>query len=332
MKGIVLDRSLPSKIEFREVEESPIQPNQVRVSIKAAALNHRDEWCRQGLYPNISDGIILGSDGAGVISELGSEVTQWKVGDEVIINPALFWGNDQKAQSKEFQIIGMPTHGTLADSILVSSDRIHPKPKNLNWEEAAALPLAGLTAFRALVYQGNVQKSDKVLITGFGGGVAQFAAQFAIQYGAEVYVSSSSEQKIMKAIELGAKAGFNYKERNWIEEALSVCGGFDLIIDGAAGDGLNDLIKVSRPGGRIVIYGATMGNPGKLEARRIFWNQLKIMGTTMGSDEDFQAMLDFVNEKKIHPVVDQVFRFEEAERALDRMKAGNQMGKIILVP
>ncbi|TFV97613.1 alcohol dehydrogenase [Algoriphagus kandeliae] len=332
MKGIVLDRSLPSKIEFREVEESPIQPNQVRVSIKAAALNHRDEWCRQGLYPNISDGIILGSDGAGVISALGSEVTQWKVGDEVIINPALFWGNDQRAQSKDFQIIGMPTHGTLANSILVSSDRIHPKPKHLNWEAAAALPLAGLTAFRALVYQGNVQKSDKVLITGFGGGVAQFAAQFAIHYGAEVYVSSSREQKIKKAIELGAKAGFNYKERNWTEEALSVCGGFDLIIDGAAGDGLNDLIKVSRPGGRIVIYGATMGNPGKLEARRIFWNQLKIIGSTMGSDEDFQAMLDFVNEKQVHPIIDQVFRFEEAEQAFDRMKAGSQMGKIVLVP
>lgn len=332
MKGIVLDRSLPSKIDFREVEEKQLQDHQVKITLKAAALNHRDEWCRQGLYPNISDGIILGSDGAGIISEVGKSVSNWKVGEEVIINPALFWGNDQKAQSKDFQIIGMPTHGTLANTILVSSDRIHSKPKHLSWEEAAALPLAGLTAFRALVYQGNIKENDRVLITGIGGGVAQFAAQFAIKKGAEVYVSSSSKEKIEKALEFGAKGGFNYREKTWTEEALSNTGGFDLIIDGASGDPLNDLIKVSRPGGRIVIYGATRGNPEKLEARRIFWNQLKIIGSTMGSDQDFQAMLDFVNQKKLHPIIDQVFQLDDGEKALDRMKAGSQMGKIVLIP
>ncbi|NVJ85523.1 MAG: zinc-binding dehydrogenase [Algoriphagus sp.] len=332
MKGIVLDRTLPGQIDFREIPENQLQADQVKIRIKAAALNHRDEWCRQGLYPNISDGVILGSDGAGVVEAVGSQVTNWKVGDEVIINPALFWGNDQRVQSRDFQIIGMPSHGTLADFIIVSSDRIFPKPSHLSWEEAASLPLAGLTAYRALVYQGKIQASDRVLITGFGGGVAQFAAQFAIQKGASVYVSSSSSEKIQKAEALGAIKGFNYKEANWVEKALEEMGGFDLIIDGASGDQLNQLIKVARPGGRIVIYGATLGNPKTMEARRIFWNQLKIIGSTMGSDEDFKSMLDFVNQQKIHPLVDQVFPFERAKEAFDRMRAGDQMGKIVLIP
>ena len=135
-----------------------------------------------------------------------------------------------------------------------------------------------------------------------------------------------------KALGLGVKAGFNYKNENWTDQALEQAGGFDLIIDGAAGDSLNDLIKVANPGGRIVFYGATLGNPGKLEARRIFWNQLKIMGSTMGSDQDFEQMLAFVNEKSIEPIVDQVFSFEKAVEAFDRMKAGKQMGKIVLKP
>lgn len=332
MLGIVLDRNLADKIQLREVSIPSLMSNQVKVKIKAAALNHRDEWCRQGLYPNISDGVILGSDGAGIIEEVGSEVTSWKVGQEVIINPALHWGEDQKAQSNDFQILGMPEHGTLSEYLIVPADRLHLKPSHLNWEEAAALPLAGLTAFRALVYQGKVKPSDQVLITGFGGGVAQFAAQFSKALGAKIYVSSSQESKIQKAIEIGLDGGFNYRDEDWTKKAQNETGGFDLIIDGASGDGLNDLIKVSRPGARIVIYGATQGNPGKLEARRIFWNQLKILGSTMGSDNDFSEMLKLVEEKEIKPLVDQVFSFENAVDAFDRMRDGKQSGKIVLKP
>ncbi|MAL11926.1 MAG: alcohol dehydrogenase [Algoriphagus sp.] len=332
MKGIVLNRELENKIELKSLNSLSPRPGEVKIQIKAAALNHRDEWCRQGLYPNLKNGVVLGSDGAGVISELGAGVSGLEVGQEVIINPALNWGQNQKVQSKDFQILGMPGNGALAEELLVPADRVHLKPTHLTFESAAALPLAGLTAFRALTYQGNCQPGEKVLITGFGGGVAQFAAQFAIGLQAEVHVSSSSEDKIQKALGLGVKAGFNYKNENWTDQALEQAGGFDLIIDGAAGDSLNDLIKVANPGGRIVFYGATLGNPGKLEARRIFWNQLKIMGSTMGSDQDFEQMLAFVNEKSIEPIVDQVFSFEKAVEAFDRMKAGKQMGKIVLKP
>jgi NADPH:quinone reductase-like Zn-dependent oxidoreductase len=332
MKGIVLDLDSKNKISYQEVPSKSLEGDQIRIQIKAAALNHRDEWCRQGKYPNLTNGVILGSDGSGVITELGADVKGFQIGQEVIINPAMNWGDNQEAQSKDFLIMGTPHDGTLCEEVLVSADRVHAKPNHLNFEEAAALPLAGLTAYRALIYQAKTKPSDKVLISGFGGGVAQFAAQFALGLGAEVYVTTSSPAKLEKAVSMGTKGGFDYRDSLWVDKSNAEVGGFDVIIDGASGDGLNDLIKVTKPGGRIVIYGATQGNPATLEARRIFWNQIKIMGSTMGSDQDFDDMLTFVQKYQIKPIVDSVSPFSEAVEAFDKMRDGKQMGKIILVP
>lgn len=332
MKSIVLNNELDAKIQFIDSPLPSANQEEVVVKIKAAALNHRDEWSRKGLYPNLKNGVILGSDGAGVVESVGADPHSYWIGKEVIINPAINWGTSQLAQSKDFEILGMPRNGTLAEYVSVPADRLHEKPAHLSWAEAGALPLAGLTAYRALVYQGQVKAGDKVLVTGIGGGVAQFAAQFALALGAEVYVSSSSDAKSAKALEMGISGVFNYKLETWTQEALEKTGGFDLIIDGAAGDTLNNLIAVAKPGGKIVFYGATMGNPGKLEARKIFWNQLKIMGSTMGSDQDFKEMLELVSAKKIRPVIDQVFPLHHAVEAFDRMKAGAQFGKIVLTP
>ncbi|MFN3996485.1 zinc-binding dehydrogenase [Algoriphagus sp.] len=332
MKGIVLDRKFESKIKLSDVSKPEIKSGEALVRIKAAALNHRDEWCRQGLYPNLRDGVILGSDGAGIIEKVNDEEHASWQGKEVILNPGFNWGQNQKAQSKEFKILGMPENGTFAEYLAIPVDRLHEKPTHLNWEEAAALPLAGVTAFRALVYQGDVQAGDQVLVTGIGGGVAQFAAQFAKAKGAILSVSSSRGTKLEKAKNDGADFLFNYTESNWTEKAIEATGGFDVIIDGAAGDTLNQLISVCKPGGKIVFYGATMGNPGKIEARKVFWNQLKIMGSTLGSDQDFLNMLALVKEKEIKPVIDQVFSLADAEKAFDRMKAGDQLGKIVLIP
>lgn len=332
MKSIVLNNELDAKIQFIDSPLPSANQEEVVVKIKAAALNHRDEWSRKGLYPNLKNGVILGSDGAGVVESVGADPHSYWIGKEVIINPAINWGTSQLAQSKDFEILGMPRNGTLAEYVSVPADRLHEKPAHLSWAEAGALPLAGLTAYRALVYQGQVKAGDKVLVTGIGGGVAQFAAQFALALGAEVYVSSSSDAKSAKALEMGISGVFNYKLETWTQEALEKTGGFDLIIDGAAGDTLNNLIAVAKPGGKIVFYGATMGNPSKLEARKIFWNQLKIMGSTMGSDQDFKEMLELVSAKKIRPVIDQVFPLHHAVEAFDRMKAGAQFGKIVLTP
>jgi zinc-binding alcohol dehydrogenase/oxidoreductase len=332
MIGIVLNLQHDSKIELASVADPQPKAGEVLVRIKAAALNHRDEWCRQGLYPNLKDGIILGSDGAGVVEKVGDEKDKFWLGKEVIINPAMHWGPNQQAQSKEFSILGMPSHGTLAEYLVVPVDRLHEKPEHLNWAEAAALPLAGVTAYRALVYHGGIQPGDQVLVTGIGGGVAQFAAQFALAKGAKLSVSSSKIYKLERAKSVGADFGYTYHDPKWTGKALDETGGFDVIIDGAAGDSLNQLISVCKPGGKIVIYGATMGNPGKIEARKIFWNQLKIMGSTLGSDQDFLEMLALVHEKQVRPVVDRVFTFADVELAFDRMKAGDQLGKIVLTP
>lgn len=332
MKGIVLNRQLDSKITLSTVSDPELKPGEALIRIKAAALNHRDEWCRQGLYPTLTDGVILGSDGAGIVEKVFDEADSSWVGKEVIIHPGMNWGSNQKAQSRAFKILGMPENGTFAEFLAVPVDRLHDKPGHLSWEEAGALPLAGVTAYRALAYHGEVQVGDQVLVTGIGGGVAQFAAQFAKAKGAILSVSSSRSTKLKKAKSEGADFLFNYLDTNWTEKALEATGGFDLIIDGAAGDTLNQLISVCRPGGKIVFYGATMGNPGKIEARKVFWNQLKIIGSTMGSDQDFLGMLALVKENKIHPVIDQVFLLDEAEKAFDRMKAGDQLGKIVLIP
>jgi NADPH:quinone reductase-like Zn-dependent oxidoreductase len=331
MKAIVLDRNKESSLDLIEVQENKLQPNEVRVSIKAASLNHRDEWCRKGKYPNLKEGVILGSDGAGIIIEVGDNVPKSIIGTEVIINPSRNWGDNPKAQHKDFEILGMPSNGTLAETIVVPLDRVYDKPSHLSWQEAAALPLAGLTAYRALTFHGNIQAGQDLLVTGFGGGVAQFAAQFGLALGAKVSVSSSSDKKLEQAKKLGIINTYNYTQTDWVGQAQKY-GGFDLIIDSASGRTLNDLIDVAKPGGKIVFYGATLGNPESIDARKIFWGQLTLQGTTMGTDMDFEAMLEFVKKHKIHPIIDEVFSFGEASEAFDKMRAGQQMGKIILVP
>lgn len=330
MKALVLDQNTSFGIKLSEVQLPALKPKEVKVKLHAAALNRRDEWCRQGRYPNIKNGVVLGSDGAGVVEAIGEGVDKDWLGKEVIINSANYWGDNQKVQSADFQILGMPANGTLAEYVQVDVSRLASKPAHMSFEEAAALPLAGLTAYRALFYHGQIKVGQKVLVTGFGGGVAQFATQYAIIAGAEVYVNSSKDDKIHKAVELGAKAGFNYKKEGWLDEVKEVAGGFDLIIDSAMGPTLPDLIGLLIPGGKLVFYGATLGNPPMLDARRVFWNQLTIQGTTMGSDKDFRDMIDFVIKEKVKPVIDSVRPLEEVLDAFELMSEGKQTGKIVV--
>ena len=329
MKAIVLE-GINQPLRMREVELGIIGENEVLVGIKAAALNHRDVWIQKGQYANIKFPAVLGSDGAGIVSEVGQQVDKEWLGEQVLINPGHNWGENVKAQSKDFKILGLPDWGTFAESVRVPVQYILPKPAYLSFEEAAAIPLGGLTAYRALLTRGQLQKDEKVLITGIGGGVALLALQFAITAGAQVWVTSGSDHKIEKAKALGAVAGANYKENGWEEKLHKETGGFDLIIDSAAGEEFNKLINLAITGGRIVFYGGTQGVIKNISPQKIFWRQLSIMGSTMGSEREFQAMIDFVEKNKIKPVIDKIFPWQEAEQAMRRMDNSEQFGKIVL--
>ena len=359
MKALVLQ----DKHRAAEVLEVPVPvagPGEAVVRVHAAALNHRDVWIQKGQYAGLKYPIVPGSDGAGVVvgsaglgggagagggsgvgggagagggSGVGGaagDAGGW-VGKSVIINPALEWGASAAYQDPElFRILGLPDDGTLAEFVKVPVRNLVEKPKHLSFEEAAALPLAGVTAYRALMTRARLRPGEKVLITGVGGGVALFALQFAVAAGAEVLITSGSVEKLDKAMAMGAMDGANYREGGWVEKLKSLAGAFEVIIDGSAGDGLNDLLDLAAPGGRVVLYGATRGNPAQVAARRIFWKQLNILGSTMGSPEDFGGMLDFVGRHKIRPVVDRVFGLEQGEAAFRWMDEGKQFGKIVV--
>lgn len=315
---------------IEEVANPVLNENQALIRIKYAALNHRDEWIRQGQYAKIQLPAILGSDGSGVVEQVADDKYENWVGKEVIINPNQNWGDNPKAQSKNYSILGMPSKGTLAKYLVCDIDRLWEKPTHLTMEQSAALPLAGLTAYNACFNKGKIDKGMNVLISGVGGGVAQFAFLYTVAVGANAYVSSSKEDVIEHCKTLGAKGGANYTKENAIKDLAKEIGGFDVIIDSACGDGMNGLIATLNPTGRFVFYGATRGLPKELNMRQIFWNQLEILGSTMGSDEDFQLMTAFVNQHKIIPIIDKVYPFSEADLAFERMKTGQQFGKIIV--
>lgn len=329
MNALVLNE-LKSPLVFRQRDELTPRENEVVVTLKAAALNRRDYWITQGMYPGVKLPVVLGSDGAGVVSAIGDGDDATWLDQDVIINPGFDWGDDPRFQSDAFQILGMPRDGTFASQVAVPASALYPKPEHLDWNQSAALPLAGLTAFRAVVTKGKLKPGETVVVTGIGGGVATFAAQFAKALGATVIVTSSSEAKLKSAIEHGADAGFLYSTDDWQRSLIEQFGPVHLAIDGAGGDGYLKLIEAAASGGRVVNYGATAGPPKKLDVFKVFWKQLHLMGSTMGSPDDFQNMLDFVNEHKLQPVIDQVFPISEGNTALNRMRDGEQFGKIVL--
>lgn len=337
MKAILL----PGKNHPVQLIDAPVPiagPGEVLIKLEAASLNHRDVYVQQGLYPGIKLPAILGSDGAGVVTEVGEGVdVAWR-GQAVVINPAMHWGPNPKFYGSDFRILGMPDNGTFAEFVAVDKTYIHHKPTHLSFEQAAAFPLAGLTAWRALMTRAALHTSgipEKVLITGIGGGAALFALQFAVAAGAEVWVTSGSEEKLARAKELGATGGINYREPDWTKTLMDQTGGgragyFDVIIDSAGGPGFAKLIDVAASGGRIAFFGGTTGNITDIIPPKVFFKQLSIFGSTMGTETEFADMLSFVTDKKIVPVLDEILPLTEVEQAMQKMNMGKQFGKIVL--
>lgn len=333
MRAAVLEKTSAdgSGVRVRDWPARRPGAGEVAVALKAAALNRRDYWISVGKYADIRTPSVLGSDGAGVIIEVGAGVREGLLGQEVLINPSLGWGSSPEAQGDGYRILGMPDEGTFAERVVVPATQVARKPEHLSWAEAASLPLAGLTAYRALCVRGGLLPGETVLIPGIGSGVSTMVLMLARHLGARCLVTSSSPAKLAAARELGAEYGALYTDADWDKQLIRHLGGAtaDLAIDGAGGDSWARCVNVLRPGGRLVSYGATAGL-AQLDLRKHFWKQLNILGSTMGSERDFAQMVALVDAGKLRPRVDSVVPLAQAAEALGRMGHGEHMGKLVL--
>lgn len=305
------------RLEYRQVADPSPPAGWVVVELRAAALNRRDLAVIAGRYPEFPLPLIPGSDGAGILRDKG---------DEVVILPSLGWGRRADAPAPGWRILGGPEDGTWAELVAVPAENIYPKPSHLSWFEAAAFPLAGLTAWRALFTRGGLRAGETVLVLGAGSGVSTFLVQLAHRAGARVLVTSSADAKIARAVELGAERGIRYDEGDW---AAELQGEVDLCVD-SVGATWPDALRTLRPGGRLVVFGATGAATVELPVRHVYWNQLSLLGTTMGSPADFEALLRSIDNRDWLPAVDSVHPLEDASSATERLAAGGQFGKIVL--
>ncbi len=325
-----LFKSKDQPLFVEDIKKPKPVKDQVLIKLKYAALNHRDLWLMQEQTQQYPNGMILGSDGSGIVEDVGEDADPLLVGAEVVINPSLEWGNNPIVHGDSFKILGLPDNGTFAEYIVISKKYIFEKPEHLSFAESAAVPLSALTAYRALFSKARLRAKEKVLISGVGGGAGLWVLQFAVAYQGRVYVTSGSDEKIAKAKQMGALGGYNYNDPDWAAKAQKETGGFDIIIDSAGGPQFSKFIELAMPGGRIVNFGRTAGNISDVSTRLLYWKQLSIHGTTMGTRDEFLSMLDFLESRNIKPVLDQTFPLSKVNEAFERMKQGNHFGKILL--
>ncbi|MFP8783870.1 zinc-binding dehydrogenase [Planococcus plakortidis] len=323
MKAFVMEAG---QYKLKDMPEPTAKPGEVVVKIRDAGINRRDLGLLKR-YGDNPEALIIGSDGAGIVESLGEGVTDFEVGDEVIINPGLRWERNSDAPPEGFDILGMPDHGTFAEKIAISAQQLEKKPGHLSWEEAGGLALPALTGFRALFTKGQLKKGDTLFIPGAGSGVATFLIQFAKNAGATVIVTSRSEEKLAQAKEIGADIAIP-TDSDWVKELEGQK--IDLVIDSVGGATFNRSLEVLKKGGRIVIFGATTADNVDFNLRSFFYGQYQLFGSTMGSREELRDMLRHIEEHDTHPVIDRVFSLDEAQEAFDYLAEGKQFGKVVL--
>ena len=307
------------RLLYEQVDDPAPKPGEVVVELKAAGLNRRDLFVRSGIFP-FPLPLVPGSDGAGVRRDTG---------EEVVILPAAGWGDREDAPAEGFEFFGGPRDGTYAELIALPEENLYPKPTGLSWEEAAAFPLAALTAYRALFSRGGLRAGETVLVLGAASGVSTFAVQLAAQAGARVLVTSSSDEKIERAKELGVEAGVNYATTEDWPAAARELGPIDLVLD-SVGSTWQQSLDCLRRGGRAVVFGGTGGTEVTLQVRPFYFGQQTLLGTQLGSPRDFEGLLRMLEDARWRPVIDSVRPLAEAESALARMQAFEHFGKLVL--
>ncbi|KAH6676828.1 hypothetical protein B0J14DRAFT_537604 [Halenospora varia] len=349
-KAIVMQQveGKPGKVYYPlkliDVATPTPKPNELVVKIEAAALNHRDHFLRQHLYPSPSFSTPLLADGAGVVTSVGSSTPKSWIGKRVLLTPGRGWKDSPEGPEdpRGYQILGGTSTiplGTAQEVLCVEGDEVEIIPEHLTAVQAAALPLTGLTGWRALVSKSNnALPGRNILITGIGGGVALMVLLFAAAKGCNVYVTSGGQEKIDKAVKLGAKGGVSYKGEGWEKELKKQLPKdrpyIDAIIDGAGGDVVRRAVKLLKAGGTIVQYGMTV-SPKMDWSMNAVLNNLELRGSTMGSRKEFREMIAFVNEKKIVPVVSRVVKgglenLEGIDGVFKEMSEGRQFGKLVV--
>jgi len=317
-------------LELVDIDNPAPGPGEVVVRVVTAALNRRDPWVwTTPGYCSLP--VTLGSDAAGVVAAVGDGVVNVRIGDEVVINPTLNWPHGDELPGPDFDILGAPTDGTFAEQVLVPSANTAPRPARLTWEESGALPLAGLTAWRALFKCARVTAGTRVLITGASGGVSSFLVQLAAAAGAFVVVTTSNGEKADRALALGANAAVLHTEPDWPRAVADAAGGpLDAVVDSFGGPSWSAGLPLLRWGGVFVTFGDTGGPTATVTVADVYWNWRSIIGTSMGSPEDFRAMLRHVAIATWRPLIDSVFPLEDLGRAAQRLEARDRYGKVVI--
>ena len=318
------------RFELQDVADPVPAVDEVVVELVTAAFNRRDWWIWR--VPSTRVPVTLGSDGAGRVASVGADVHDRSPGDEVVIDPALNWGDDERAASADFDILGSPTEGTFAQRVVVKAANVHPKPERLTWEEAAAFPLAGLTAWRATVTCAGAAPGRRVLITGGGSGVSTFCVQIASALGAEVWVTSGSDSKIAACVELGARGGFRYDDPEWPRQVVTATGGEGVhaVVDSFGAEGWAQALAALARGGVLVNYGDTGGDEATIPVAEIYWQWRSLVGTTMGSPREFRALCEHISASAWRPAIDSVHDLDEIATAASRLTAPDRFGKVVL--
>ncbi len=314
------------KLQLKEMPEPEAKNGEVIVRLKVAGLNRRDLYIKKR-WENKSEALILGSDGAGTIESIGKGVTQFQIGDEVMINPSLNWDKNSNAPPEGFDILGMPENGTFAEKIALPVRQVERIPHHFTWEEAGVFVLSALTGYRALFTKGNVQKGDTVFIPGVGSGVATYMVQFANAIGAKVIVSSREEHKKNKALEIGATIVIDTNS-DW--EHVLADESIDLVIDSVGGATFNRSLKVLNKGGRIVTFGATTDDIVSLNLRQFFYGQYQLFGSTMGSRDELKDLITLMEKYALKPIVGKSFTLNHIQTAFNYLENSEQFGKIAI--
>ncbi|MFC7391446.1 zinc-binding dehydrogenase [Scopulibacillus cellulosilyticus] len=313
-------------LKYDEVIDRNPGYGEVKVKLKTAGLNHRDLFVINNRKKD-DPAFIPGSDGAGVIEKVGEGVSDLTVGTEIIINPSIDWDLTDSVPENP-KILGGPTDGAFAEYVIIPAKNAVKKPSYLTWEEAGVLPLSALTAYRALFTKGQLKKGEHILIPGIGSGVATYAMIMAKAAGAVVSVTSRSEEKRNKALEYGADHAFD-SHSDWAKSIKS--NKIDFVLDSIGPATFLKYFEVLNPNGRIVNFGASSGDKIEIPLRALFYPQISIIGTSMGSGEEFDKMIDFMERHSLRPIIDKSYPLSEAIQAFNRMEHAEQFGKIALL-